>query len=38
VEQIANDSMQWSRKDFISFSIEEIWKEMEEINRARMAS
>lgn len=35
---MSDDSQRWTRKDFINFSIEDIWKEMEEINRARKAT
>lgn len=35
---MSEDSQRWTRKEFLTFSIEEIWKEMEEINRARKAT
>jgi hypothetical protein len=29
--ELSEDSQRWTRKDFLNFSIEEVWKEMEEI-------
>ncbi len=37
-EHLADVSQTWSRKDFVNFPIEEVWKEMEEINKSRLAA
>jgi hypothetical protein len=36
--ELSEDSQRWTRKDFLNFSIEEIWKEMDEINKSRKAT
>ena len=36
--QLSEDSQRWTRKDFLNFSIEEIWKEMDEISKSRKAT
>lgn len=37
-QQLSEDSQRWTRQDFLNFSIEEIWKEMEAINLTRKAA
>lgn len=37
-QQLSEDSHRWTRQDFLNFSIEEIWKEMEVINLTRKAA